>query len=127
MDVKTVATLVGCIVTVAGALAFLSRSTSQTAARASEQTLNLIRELAVNHMRNVESKLDTLADATKETTEAIRETTAVVAQLVDRLEPPPAGGVVTNTSEDVTPPLGLIRPDGTRAPAGRYQFKRKEK
>jgi len=125
VDAKTVATLVGCLVTVVGALAYLSRSTSRTAEKASDNSLSLIRELAVAHMKQVESKLDTLAEVSKEISTAVRENTATVALLVERFDaPPPTGGVVTPTSEDETPPLGFIRKDGTRAPAGRYQFKK---
>jgi len=132
VDAKTVATLVGCLVTVVGALAYLSRSMADTARKASgaaekasSESLGLIRELAVSHIKSVEQKLDTLAEVSKEISSAVRENTATVALLVERFDaPPPTGGVVTPTSEDETPPLGFIRKDGTRAPAGRYQFRK---
>jgi len=125
MDAETVAILVGCIATVVGALAFVTRTQAKAAEKNAASQMGLVRELAVAHAKNVETRLGELVAASHETVIAVRENTAAVNLLVSRFDaPPPTGGVVTSTSEDETPPLGLVRPV-ERKPTSVYQFRKR--
>lgn len=135
MDALTI--IAGCLGTAVGAMAYAFKSRNRTAENAtdksiglagntSDKTLDLVRELAVTHMRNVETRLGEVATSTAATASAVRESTAAINLLISRIdEPPPSGGVVTETSEDETPPLGIVRPDGTRKPTTAYRFQRR--
>lgn len=122
MDAKTVAILVGCIVTVVGALSYISRTQAKAAERSAASQQSLVRELAVTHIRNVEVRLGELVTSSAETLSVLRENTAAIHLLVSRFDPPPPGGVMTATSEDDTPPLGIVKPVEPRKPTGVYQF-----
>ncbi len=130
MDPETIAILVGCIATVAGALAFVARSQAKAAEKNAAAQNTLVRDLAVTHAQNVETRLGELVSTTAMVVSAVREctaamntNTAVLNQLVSRFDPPPGGGVLTETSEDETPPLGFAKPK--REPTQVYQFKRR--
>jgi hypothetical protein len=125
MDAETVAILVGCIVTVVGALAFVTRTQAKTAEKNAAAQMELLREIALTHVRNVETRLGELVATGGETIVVLRDQTAAINLLVSRFDaPPPTGGVVTATSEDETPPLGLVKPV-ERKPTTVYQFKKR--
>lgn len=123
MDGETIAALVGCLATIAGALAYVSRSQAKAAEKQMAAQNKLVHDLAVAHASNIETRLGQLVAASHETVIAVRENTAAVNLLVSRFDaPPPSGGVLTPTSEDETPPLGVVKP---REPTTVYQFKRR--
>lgn len=125
MDAKTVAILVSCLATVVGALAYVARTQAKTAEKNASAQMGLVEKLAVAHASNVENRLSQLVISAAETVTAVRENTAAVNLLVSRFDgPPPSGGVVTETSEDETPPLGIVKPLA-RKPTSVYQFQRR--